>query len=340
MKIIKSSKSKTFIVFLIMIVVFYLIIKDDYMNIIETLQKANHWLILLAVILIFVYYYLKAKCIYVIAKEQNKNITFKSMFNQTLITQFFNGITPFSTGGQPMQVYMLRKNGLPVGQATSIIIQDFLMFQLALVTIGIVALVLNRIFGIINISIALYSLIILGFAINTAVGLCLIFISFSKRFNTFAGKLLIRIASKFKIVKDKEKTIEKLEEKLEEFHESAKIFKKRRGLFTRCYLYNLFALFIFYAIPLVIFISLDPNCGLTVAQSITSSAFVLLVGNFVPIPGGSGGIEFSFSTIFGGLLNNTTLVSTALLTWRVITYYLGVLIGGIALTFFKGSEKK
>ena len=100
------------------------------------------------------------------------------------------------------------------------------------------------------------------------------------------------------------------------------------------------ALFIFYAIPLVIFISLDPNSGLTVAQSITSSAFVLLVGNFVPIPGGSGGIEFSFSTIFGGLLNNTTLVSTALLTWRVITYYLGVLIGGIALTFFKGSEKK
>ncbi len=208
MKIIKSSKSKTFLVFLIMIVVFYFIIKDDYMNIIETLQKANHWLILLAVVLIFVYYYLKAKCIYVIAKEQNKNITFKSMFNQTLITQFFNGITPFSTVGQQMQDYMLRKNGLPVGQATSIIIQDFLMFQLALVTIGIVALVLNKIFGIINISIALYSLIILGFAINTVVGLCLMFISFSKRFNTFAGKLLIRIDSKFKIVKDTDKTIE------------------------------------------------------------------------------------------------------------------------------------
>ena len=340
MKIIKSSKIKTLIVFLIMIVVFYIIIKDDYKNIIETLQKANHLLILLAVVLIFVYYYLKAKCIYVIAKEQNKEITFKSMFNQTLITQFFNGITPFSTGGQPMQVYMLRKSGLPVGKATSIIIQDFLMFQLALITIGIVALVLNRILGIINISIALYSLIILGFVINIGVGLCLLFISFSKRFNSFVGKLLIKIASKLKIVKDKEKTIDKLEEKLEEFHDSAKIFKKKKGLFARCYLYNLLALFIFYTIPFVVFISLDPSCGITVVNSITSSAFVLLVGNFVPIPGGSGGIEYSFSTIFGGLLKNGTLVSTALLTWRVITYYLGVIIGGIALAFFKGSEKK
>ena len=323
-----------------MIIVFYFIIKDDYQNIINTIAGANRWLILFAILLIFVYYYLKAKCMYVIAKEQSKKITFKKMFNQTLITQFFNGITPFSTGGQPMQAYMLKKTGLPIGQATSIIIQDFLVYQLALITIGIVALIINRIFGIININIALYSLIILGFIINIGIGLCLIFISFSKKFNTFVGKFLIKVLSKLRIVKDKEKTIDTLEEKLEEFHDSSAIFKKRKGLLTRCYFYNVLALAVLYSIPFVIFLSLNPNSGITIMQSITSSAFVLLVGNFVPIPGGSGGIEFCFSTIFGGLLNNTTLVSSALLTWRVITYYLGIIIGGIALAFFRGSEKK
>ena len=44
--------------------------------------------------------------------------------------------------------------------------------------------------------------------------------------------------------------------------------------------------------------------------------------------------------IFGGIVKES-LLSPAVLVWRFITYYLGVLIGGVALGFFKvkGSEK-
>ena len=129
-----------------MLVVFYFIIKDDYQNILYNLSIANRGYLLLGVIFVLLYYFLKAVCIYSIAKEHNEKITMKQMINQTLITQFFNGITPFSTGGQPMQIYMLKNSGIPVGSATNIIIQDFLMYQLALITMGIVALVSNTIF--------------------------------------------------------------------------------------------------------------------------------------------------------------------------------------------------
>ena len=95
------------------------------------------------------------------------------MFRQTLITQFFNGITPFSTGGQPMQIYMLRNSGIKVGPATNIIIQDFLMYQLALITIGLVSIIGNQVFHFFEISSGLYTLLILGFSINILVGLCL-----------------------------------------------------------------------------------------------------------------------------------------------------------------------
>jgi hypothetical protein len=335
----KNAKWKTILVLLIMFVVFYIIMKDDYQNIINTIQSANHLLIVLSIIFIIGYYLLKAECLYLITKEQKKEITYGKMLHQTLITQFFNGITPFSTGGQPMQVYMLNKSGLPISKATSIIIQDFLMYQLALVTIGIFALVSNQIFSFININIAVYSLIMLGFIINTAIGLCLVFISFSRKFNNFVGKLLIKILSKLRIVKDKEKTIKEWETKLDEFHESGKIFKKNKALFVKCYSFNVLALLAFYLIPFLVLVSFDPNCGITVFSALTCSAFVLLVGNFVPIPGGSGGIEYSFYLIFGGIVKET-LLSPAVLVWRFITYYLGVLIGGVALGFFKtkGSE--
>ena len=336
----KNATWKTILVLLIMVVVFYIIMKDDYQNIINTISSANHLLIVLSVIFILGYFFLKAESLYVIAKEQKKDIKFGQILHQTLITQFFNGITPFSTGGQPMQVYMLTKSGIHVGKATSIIIQDFLMYQLALVTIGIFALVSNQIFSFININIAVYSLIMLGFIINTVIGLCLLFISFSRKFNNFVGKLLIKILSKLRLVKDKDKTIKEWEMKLDEFHESGKVFKKNKMLFVKCYLFNVLALLAFYVIPFLVFVSFDPNCGISIPSALTCSAFVLLVGNFVPIPGGSGGIEYSFYLIFGGVVKES-LLSPALLVWRFITYYLGVLIGGVALGFFKtkGSEK-
>ena len=335
----KHTRLNTILVLVIMFIVFYIIMKDDYANIIKTLYEANQLLIILGIVCIFTYYLFKARALYLIAREQKKDITFRKMFNQTLITQFFNGITPFSTGGQPMQIYMLNKSGLTISKSTSIIIQDFLMYQLALVTIGIVALILNRIFRFINIDMAVYILILFGFAINIAVGLCLLFISFSKRFNNFIGKLIIKIGSKLKLIKNVEETIKTWEIKLDEFHESAKIFKKKKDLFIKCYLYNMFALIAFYLIPFLVFVSFDVNCGITLMAAFTSSAFILLVGNFVPLPGGSGGIEASFGIIFKGLIKDS-LVSPALIVWRTITYYLGVLVGGILLGFFKGSEKK
>ena len=133
--------------------------------------------------------------------------------------------------------------------------------------------------------------------------------------------------------------IKKWEEKLSEFHESGVLFKKKKVLFLKCVLYHLASLLIFYSIPLFIFLSLDFNIPVSLLKTITSSAFVLIIGNFVPIPGGSGGIEYGFVSFFGSTVQSSILLS-ALIIWRFITYYLGIIIGGISLSFYKGEEKK
>ena len=65
----------------------------------------------------------------------------------------------------------------------------------------------------------------------------------------------------------------------------------------------------------------------------------MIIGNFVPIPGGSGGIEYGFLAFFELYLPPGPLRS-ALIVWRGITYYLGIIVGGCALGFFKGDGKK
>lgn len=335
----KNTKRNTFIVFLITIVVLFFVLKDDYENIINNLILANKWYILFGIVLIVIYWILRALCLWVIVKEYNPQAKFKRMLHQTVITQFFNGITPFSTGGQPMQVYMLKKSGVRVASATNIIVQDFIMYQLALIVIGVFALVANWHYQFFAVSSTLKTLIIIGFCINILIGIGLLFISFSKKFNDFVGKFIIKIGTKIKLIKDSDSIISKWEEKLGEFHGSAKLFKKKKLLFLKCFAYHFLSLVVFYIIPFFIFLSLDSSISISVAEVITSSAFVLIIGNFVPIPGGSGGIEYGFLKFFGSFINSSILYS-ALIVWRFITYYLGIIVGGVSLGFFKGDEKK
>ena len=71
--------------------------------------------------------------------------------------------------------------------------------------------------------------------------------------------------------------------------------------------------------------------------SIVTSAYVMLIGSFVPIPGGSGGLEYGFVAFFGNFLVGAKLTAVMLI-WRFITYYLGIIIGAIMMNV-KEKEK-
>ena len=132
----KNTKRNTIVLLFIALIVTYFVMKDDFQSIVDNLILANKWLILLSILLVVIYWVFRALSLYIIVKRYKKRIRFKVIMHQTLITQFFNGVTPFATGGEPMQVYMLTKSGVKVANATNIIVQEFIMYQIALVMIG------------------------------------------------------------------------------------------------------------------------------------------------------------------------------------------------------------
>ena len=78
--------------------------------------------------------------------------------------------------------------------------------------------------------------------------------------------------------------------------------------------------------------------SLSVVDTITSSAYVYVIGAFVPIPGASGGIEYGFTQFYGNFLNVETTFAV-LIIWRFITYYLGIIIGGLLFSLEKKVKK-
>ena len=333
MNIIKNIKKNTVLLLIITGIVLYIVLKDDFKDIVDALVKIDIKYILLAFLFYALFIVIKGYVNYKITNDKKK-LSLKEAIKHNIITQFFNGVTPFSTGGQPMEVYMLMEHDIPIAKATNQTIQSFIFYQIALVICGAIAVVNNFLFPIFPKVRILQILVLLGFIINVLVVVCLVLISRSKRVTNKLSELSIKILKKLKRKVDEED----IRQKFSDYHEGFKELRKRKKLFIGGVLLNIISLLCLYIVPLFLLYAMGDFSSLNINNTITASAYVYIIGGFVPIPGASGGIEYGFTKFFGNFIVGHKL-SVVLLLWRFITYYVGVIIGALVFNFEKKVEK-
>lgn len=331
-KFVKKHKNTFNIIVLLIITVIVLVLalKDDFDEIFNNLKTLHIGYLSLAFLMVIIYWLLRSSALHKATKQFKDDNKYLSSLQLMLRTQFFNAVTPFSTGGQPYQVYYLMKQGLSSAVATNVIIQNFIVYQIALVSLGIGAVIYNFIFHIFDKVSLLQHLVLLGFLCNTIVIVVMFIVSFSKKLNKKIISLGIRILTKLHLVKNKQKKLDEWDKKINEFHEGADILLKNKWEFAKTIVLNLIALICLYSIPVFLLFSMGDFTSYSIITAIVTSAYVMLIGSFVPIPGASGGLEYGFLSFYGNFIGGATL-KTIMLLWRFVTYYLGLIVGSIAL---------
>ena len=322
MKILANLKKNTILLILITIIVLYFVLKDNISGIFDIIKQVDIIHIVLALLMYFSAVSIKGYINYLIVNN-DKLFSKTEAIRQNFIAQFFNGITPFATGGEPMAVYMLKEQGISLPKATNYMVQSFIFYQIALVVSGIIAVTYNFIFHIFPKVKFLEELVLLGFIINIIVVIVLL-LSYSKVITKKLCKIVIKV-SRFLKIKINE---EELENKFDEYHHSLAEIKKRKYLMTKGIILNMISLGLLYLIPYCIMKGMPNIDYMKLIDSYVSSAYVYLIGAFVPIPGATGGIEYGFTQFYGNFIGLET-ISALLLVWRFITYYVGVITGGL-----------
>ena len=333
MKLVNNIKKNTIFLLIITVVVLYIVLKDDWNDIVNAMKTIDIKFIFLALIFYFLSIIIKGYVNYLIVNDKEK-ITIREAIKHNMITQFFNGVTPFSTGGQPMEIYMLTEHDIPLAKATNQTIQSFIFYQIALVICGVIAVVYNMIFHIFPKVALLQHLVLLGFAINIAVVIVLLLISSSKRITKSISSFFINIGKKLKL-KINEKEVNK---KFEDYYNGFQELKGRKDLTIIGIILNIASLLCLYSIPLFILYSMGDFSSLNIIDTLTASAYVYVIGAFVPIPGASGGIEYGFTQFYGNFIS-LGVISAVLLLWRTITYYLGIIVGALIFNLEKKVKK-
>lgn len=338
-KKVNKSILNFLLILLILVLVVYYSLKDDYESIIEQLKSFGLIWLFIGLSLMLLYWLFKALCLYETTKLVQKKITLWSCYKIIVITGFFNGITPFASGGQPGQIYLMSKENIKISTATNISLQNFILYQIVLVSLGISALIYNYIFNVFQNYNLLINLIIIGFISNISVLLILFILSFCKKINTVIINWWVNLLLKLKIAKNEEKLKLNINTTINNFYESAYLLKENKIVFIKGLIYNFLGLICLYSIPFIIFIGFNDFESLNIIESIVTTAYVMVIGAFIPIPGGSGGIEYGFVNLFINFQTNIFVTSTMII-WRFITYYFDLIIGGIMLAFYKKGENR
>jgi uncharacterized protein (TIRG00374 family) len=327
-----NKKLNAVIIAIVTLIVLVLALKDDFGEKINYIFSFDLKWLFVAFILIFTYWFLKGLVIYFCAKKFKKDYSVKEAIKLILDSQFVNAVTPFSLGCHPYQIYRLKKQGLPLEKGTNVVIQDFIVYQIALILLGTIAIGANYIFGIFPDNLLLKKLIVLGYIVNVIAIIILFIIAFNKKGNKILLNLAIKLGTKFKIIKDKQKFLDNQAENINNFHNGAKLLMKSKWHFIKIIMLNFVALCVLYSIPFTLIIGLHETINPLLV--IVTSAYVMLIGSFIPLPGGSGGIEYGFVSFFGFFIIGAKL-SSIMIVWRLITYYLGMIVGAITINLYK-----
>ena len=322
-----NIKRNSIIVLLLTILLLFLILKDDFGEVVKDILSTNYLLLFIALFVYLVSYICDSMSYYYIVKQYREDYTVPKALRLNILTHFFNGITPLASGGQPMQLYVLHKDKVKLSDASTCVIQFYMIYQIGLMIVGTICLVYSIFMNYINANGVAMSMFIIGYIINVIILLFLIFVSFNKKFNKAVVNFVINLLAKIHIVKDIDGTKEKWNKNCDGFYESAQLMKKNKKILIRGIVLQIAQLLCLFSLPYFVCLATGVEHSLNIFSSIAVSSFITICSCYVPIPGATGGVEYGFVSFFSKFIKES--IRVVLIIWRFITYFLPVIIGGI-----------
>lgn len=338
MKKLNKFAINILIIIVIGIFVFIATLSTNFKDITQTLKNLKiHWLYF-AIFLTFLWQFLIGVILARLTRFLYAPYKYRQGFFNALIASFFHGITPSSSGGQFAQTYVFKKQGVDPSTSICVLWLDFILYQTTLCVTTLILIVVKYSYFKYTYD-NWFHLIIIGFLINSVIIVGLYAIARFEKFHIWISTKGVKLAKKLRIIKNEETAKQNLEKRVYQFQNELKKIVGNWSLIIEVVILNVLRLFVYYAIPFVIFLSLDLKVNLDIfITSITITAFVSMLSSFVPLPGGAGGTESLFILMFSHLFSLGE-VQTNMILWRFITYYLLMIFGAVCFAYVKIKDK-
>ena len=270
-------------------------------------------------------YVFEASILAVLTKRKNEPKRSKwSFFRIPLIQALFNAITPMSTGGQPSQLAAMVQMGIEGGRATSLLLMKFIIYQIV-VFLAYVTTIITGFHMVATKFAGLAVFIAIGFLIHVSSIAFLLAILFAYNWTKKTANWIMNILAKFINQKRVDIWRKNTLDKIETFYEESQKLKREKKKLIVCVILTVLQLLCFYSIPYMTLVTL--NVSADWASVTQMNIMIIMFMAIIPIPGASGGAEYSFQTLFSTFISSNGTLIVGMFLWRFVTYFFGMILG-------------
>ena len=319
---------KNIIVFVILLVITIYVVynKEDIHDILSIISDTNPIFLLIGFLFMFTFFCIQAVNVKSLFASLGIYVPYFKMLKFTLIEFFFSAITPASTGGQPVEIYYMSKEGIPVSKSTLVLLIQICSYQFAVLFYTVVGACImpEVITGIVK------YFFIYGVIMNIIVIFAMIICIFSTKTAERIVRFFIKIAKFFHIKKiiNKEENIIK---GLDKYHEGSDYIKTHKIEFVKSMLRALLQLGCHFVITYFVYRALGLHKYGLISIASMQAIFYASSG-CVPLPGAVGISELMYLTIYESVFG-TDLLRPAMLLNLGISFYLFVIITLFVVAF-------
>jgi glycosyltransferase 2 family protein len=258
----------------------------------------------------------------------DKAISKMAAMRIALTWDFASAVTPSTIGGAPVATFAMTREGIKLGKSSAIVLYGVLLDQFwyalavpILVVSSIYFQVLPEEIGLVgNITMILIYISLLTYGAFLAYGLLM---------NPSSLKKIVNVVFSLPFLRKYSDRVNVEAENLEKY--SIELQKKTYSFFLKAFFLSTMSWLCRIAIPVIVVLSLLPaNEILLVLRSLAMNLAFLVI----PTPGGSGGVEGLFAIFLGPLIDRSGFIGLAVFVWRIITYYISIGIGIIAMLWY------
>ena len=336
--VVKKNKKKYIFNILIILLILslfliYMFAHDGTETLREILNTVDVKWVLAGFICLILVWFSESLCLHIPLKRIYPKQTFGNSIKINMIGQLFNNLTPFATGGQVMQVYVMNKEGKRTSDSISVLTMKFVITQGMLIAFSIIMILakFSYLKSIFNNAFAWLATI--GIILNVACVGLFVLAALNKNFVMKIAKPIINFLhnkihiGKHQIFKDPEATIAKFDSSVENFNNQFKFVAKNKFTLIEMAIIGLLQNIIYYTITYTVYKAFG-NCGTTYIEIITIHAILMLIMTVFPTPGAGLGAEGGFLLLFNSIFKNGT-INLSILFWRIYVFYLPIIVGAL-----------
>lgn len=332
----KYYKNIAFIGIILILTFKYAINLEELKSIPKIITSIDKTFIFMGIGIMIMFFLCQSYSVKKLLETLGYKIKISQGFRYTLIDYYFSAITPGAIGGQPAEIYYMRKDGIDIGSSSLVM----LIFN-GLYHMSVVLVVLGAGFGnilkILEGNKILLILFTLGMIIQITLSILFFLLVFSKSIIYKLRDFAVKIMGKLKM-KNLEEIESKINSIIKEYKKGSKWIYNNPKIFIKIIPVVILHISLYYSIGYFISRSFGIN-NLGIKEMIAYQGVYINTFESLPLPGGVGLAETGFLQIFSKIYSKD-LIPSALILTRGITYYGFLIFGGMITILTKGEKVK